>query len=88
MGGNCYGLSVISIMVTTEKYLRSNGVYKTSKTIRLGVAEPHNNETSKIYRICRICGICYILYILYIPYVSVITMGRSYIFKYIVPTIR
>ena len=31
---NCYGPSVISVMVTKGGYLRGSRLYKTSKTIR------------------------------------------------------
>ena len=35
----CYGPSVISVTVTKGGYPRGGGLYKTSRTIRQGVAE-------------------------------------------------
>ena len=71
-------------MVTKGGYLGGSGLYGTSRTIRRGVAESRNY----IYTKCT--------NVLIYPYTErtdvliylVITMGRSYIFKYIVPTIR
>ena len=36
---SCYRLSVISVTVIKERHLRGSKLYKTSKTIKRGVAE-------------------------------------------------
>ena len=77
----CYGPSVISVTVTTGGHLRGNGLYKTSGTIGRGVAESRsqfsiwkrgNVETRYTD----------------VPMYLTITIGRSYVFKYTVLTIR
>ena len=79
-----YGPSVISVTVTKGGYPRGSRHYKTSKTMGRGVAKSYNYIYTKR---------TYILTYLRIkrtdiPTYLTITIGRSYIFKHIVPTIR
>ena len=73
----CYGPSVSNVIVTKREPLGSSGLYKTSGTIGWGVAKLYNY----IYTKCS--NVLIYLYTKYtnIPTYSVITIGRSYIFK-------
>ena len=84
IGNYYYGPSVISVTVTKRGHLGDSGLYKTSRTIGRGVAELYNYiYTKRTYvltysRTKRTDVLTY----------STITIGRSYVFKYIVPTVR
>ena len=73
-----------SVIVTKGGHPRGSGLYRTSRTIGQGVAESRNYIRTK-----RTNVLTY-LYIKRtdIPTYSTITMGRSYIFKYTVPTVK
>ena len=71
-------------MVIKGEYLRGSKLYKISKTIGWGIAKLYNYIYTER---------THILIYLYIGHTDVptyltITIGRSYIFKYIVFTIR
>ena len=46
----CYGPSIISVMVTKGGHLKGGRLYKTSKTIRQGVAESRKRFSIWKYR--------------------------------------
>ena len=80
-----YGPSVISVTVTKGGHARGGGLYGTSRTMGQGVAESRgkfstwergNVGAHATYRRTDV------------PTYSTITMGRSYVFKYTVPTVR
>ena len=79
-----YGPSVISVIVTKEGHPRGSELYKTSGTIKRGVTK------SRSYIYTKRTNILTYLYIkrTNVLTYSTITIGRSYIFKYTVPTIR
>ena len=81
----CYGPGVISVTVTKGGQLKGSRLYRTSGTIKRGVAESRrqfstwergNIKTDAIYRYADV------------PTYSAITIGRSYVFKYTVPTVK
>ena len=80
----CYGPSVISIIVTKGGHPRGSELYGTSGTMGQGVAELRSYTRTKHTDV--------LTYLRTkrtdVPTYSTITIGRSYVFKYIVPTIR
>ena len=86
----CYGPSVISIMVTKGEHLRGSGLYGTSRTIGRGVSQV-TWTTQYVYKVGtwerHVLRILSVLTYRILTY-SVITMGRSYIFKHTVLTVK
>ena len=83
----CYGPSVISVTVTKGGHPRGGRLYKASKTMGRGVAESRsqlstwkrgNVETWERATYRHTDVLTYL----------VITIGRSYVFKYTVSTIK
>ena len=79
-----HGLSVNSVIVTKRGPLGSGGLYKTSRTMGQGAAKLHSYTYTKRTDILIYLCTEYTNILIY----SVITIGRSYIFKHTVPTVK
>ena len=78
----CYGPSVIGATVTKGGHPSCGGLYGTSGTMGRGVAESRGSSVRENV------GMWGHTRRINIPTYSTITIGRSYVFKYIVPTIK
>ena len=81
---DCYRSSIISVTVTKGGHLKGGGLYGTNKTIGRGVTKSRSYLYTKRTHVLKYLRTRRTDVLIY----SVITMGRSYIFKYVVPTIR
>ena len=82
----CYGPSVISVTVTKGGHPKGGGLYGTSGTMGRGVAESRRSSVRGNVEMWKRDVPTYRR--TDVPTYSTITMGRSYVFKYIVSTGR